>query len=547
MSAPRPENDAARLSALRALQAADAVTEATFDDLTTLAAHICEAPLAFISLVEENRQLFRTQAGELGSTAREIAFCAHAIMQPDLFVIPDARADARFADNPMVTGDFCIRFYAGAPLTTSDGHQIGTICVVDHVPRRLTEHQTKALSVLSRHVVTHLELRRSHARRQEAEEELQRANASLEQRVRERTEELLEAHERLELAIRAANIGSWEWNIATGEVSQSAQWKTQLGYAPDEFPGTGDEWRKRTHPDDLAAVDAEIRRCLANPERDYECETRFLAKDGSWRWVISRARLHQDAQGKPTHMLGCHIDLTERRATEEHLRESRLELRALAAHLHTVREEEATRMARALHDELGASLTGLKFDVAWLKRQLTRVLSAPEASLLQVRLESLDRTLTETLASVRRVCRELRPALLDELGLAVALEWQCTEFSNRTGVKCDVVRPDAVEIDPARATALFRILQELLTNIARHAGAKAVRVEVKPEPEWLEMSVRDDGCGLPADAWTRRDRFGLMGIRERSTAAGGTAVFHSRPGEGTTVTVRIPLAEGPRP
>ena len=139
----------------------DTVPEALFDDLTELAAGICEAPIALISLVDEKRQWFKSRFGTtLTETSRDVSFCSHAIKQPDLFIIPDASKDPRFASNPLVTSDPKIRFYAGAPLTSPDGYALGTLCIIDKVPRELRDQQKQALRILARHVVSQLELRR---------------------------------------------------------------------------------------------------------------------------------------------------------------------------------------------------------------------------------------------------------------------------------------------------------------------------------------------------------------------------------------------------
>jgi GAF domain-containing protein len=139
----------------------DTVPEELFDELTELAARICEAPIALISLVDEKRQWFKSRVGlNVTETSRDISFCAHAINQPDLFIVPDAALDPRFADNPLVTTDPKIRFYAGAPLVTTDGYALGTLCIIDKVPRELRPDQKQALRILARHVVSQLELRR---------------------------------------------------------------------------------------------------------------------------------------------------------------------------------------------------------------------------------------------------------------------------------------------------------------------------------------------------------------------------------------------------
>jgi anti-anti-sigma regulatory factor len=160
-AAPLPPDEALRLAALHQYGILDTTPEEAFDDLTRLAAHICGTPIALVSLVDADRQWFKSALGlEDLETPRDVAFCAHGILHEDLFVVPDALEDERFADNPMVTGDPHLRFYAGAPLTTPEGHTIGMLCVKDHVPRNLAPEQMEALRALGRQVIAQLELRR---------------------------------------------------------------------------------------------------------------------------------------------------------------------------------------------------------------------------------------------------------------------------------------------------------------------------------------------------------------------------------------------------
>lgn len=194
MSSPILQNEKKRLKVLWQYEVLDTVPEELFDDLTELAARICEAPIALISLVDEKRQWFKSKVGtDVKETSRDVSFCAHAIKQSELFIVRDAAQDPRFANNPLVTSDPKIRFYAGAPLITPDGYALGTLCIIDKVPRDLRPDQKQALRILARHVVSQLELRRRSRELAREREQKEKANTQIEQL----RAELAEAHRQL--------------------------------------------------------------------------------------------------------------------------------------------------------------------------------------------------------------------------------------------------------------------------------------------------------------------------------------------------------------
>ncbi len=235
-------------------------------------------------------------------------------------------------------------------------------------------------------------------------------------------------------------------------------------------------------------------------------------------------------------------ELAERTLTEQRLRASKESLRALAAHLQSVREEERIHIAREIHDELGQALTGLKFDINTLTRTFAGDAPEPLAEATQGLCQQIDRIIN----SVRRIATGLRPEVLDEIGLCAAIEWQAREFSRRTGIRCIVaIKPGFIDPDQQRSTALFRIFQELLTNVARHANATRVEVHVA-DGDVLTLAVEDNGRGIAAQEFESPRSLGFLGLKERVQAFGGSIDVTGQEGKGTAVAVSIPvLAQQP--
>jgi two-component system, NarL family, sensor histidine kinase UhpB len=251
----------------------------------------------------------------------------------------------------------------------------------------------------------------------------------------------------------------------------------------------------------------------------------------------------RDELGRVTGHIGIQRDITDRHAAAEEVARSREELRVLAAHLNTVREGERTRIARELHDELGQVLTSLKLDLAWLEHRLAKNQSSDLAERAREMVERMD----GVMFSVRRIVTELRPSVLDELGLADAIEWQTQDFAARTGVTVALnVDHDGTNVPEPIASTVFRILQEALTNVTRHSGAKRVVVKLVNETGVLALRVRDDGRGIRREELHGKHSLGLLGLRERAVACGGTLDISGQPGHGTTVMLRIPLRSSVR-
>ena len=789
MRASVPPSEAARLEALAQYEILDTAPEHALDELAELAAHLTSAPIALISLVDEKRQWFKARVGtELTETPRALSICSHTLEASDLVVIPDASADDRFAQLPVVTGDPHVRFYAGVPLLTPEGHAIGTLCVIDQEARTLDPSQRLSLRLIARQVMALLEMRRAVAQLRKSHEAEREATRNIERMLDEapvgyytidaqavirsinhtmlgwlgytepevvdrlRIIELLHPEDRknfapsfavlqrdghmtrdvvyyrkdgsalqgilharasydeqgkfracrsvvveaaesrnreavlaelaqrhaaevedlrarcraeskradeaqaelqkrdydLDLLLAATSLGIWHWDLTSGKITRRGPIEKIFGAAQEMYKGTIDGLIALIHPDDLLEFRTAVER--ARKEKNlYEHEFRVVAADGSFRWLQGKGRFTYDAAGLPITMegivldvtqrreaqaaldkagrriaailesvtdgfvsldrnwrytyvnrragellgrpaetlVGKHIwtefpeglgqpfhlayeralreqlpiaiesfyppwdrwfenriypwpdglaiffqDITERKRTEEQMRSTVGQLRALSARLQTVRDEENARVAREIHDGMGQQLTALKLDLASFARKM------PSDEKIQEMLGLVD----VLVGSVRRISTELRPAVLDDLGLPAAVEWLGEDFERRSGITTSVHVPErSVKLPREAANALFRVAQEALTNVARHAGASRVEIDVAESSTQIELTVHDDGAGIKPDALSDRRSMGLVGMRERMQAVGGMVDIECGKTGGTTVKARVPI------
>jgi PAS domain S-box-containing protein len=265
-------------------------------------------------------------------------------------------------------------------------------------------------------------------------------------------------------------------------------------------------------------------------------------RDGQIRLLAWWCQALKDEQGNVTGAISSARDITDQKQAEEALRKSGEQLRALAERLQAVREEERIQLAREVHDQVGQALTSLNLDVAWLGERLARPGLAAAHRLLAGRLEAMSTLLAQTMGTVQRISSDLRPGMLDDLGLSAAIEWQAEEFATRTGLTCEAhCSPLSRDAGPKCSTAMFRILQELLTNVVRHAQARRVDVELREHAGALILEVRDDGRGIAEEQIHAAKSLGLLGIQERAQAVAGAVEIRGQPGRGTRVTVTVPL------
>ncbi|MFM0304587.1 PAS domain-containing protein [Paraburkholderia sediminicola] len=661
----------------------DTSVQLVLDEFVRLAAALCGTPTALITLQDEALVRFPAKMGWDGSdTPQETPFCSYAIAQEDVFIVPDALMDARFAAAPLVIGDASVRFYAGATLLTSCGHAIGTLCVLDHVPRELSGSCARALQALAHCVTAELELgpyaptTGRAARPQRGTEtatgpEIASALFPSNKALSEPKEsESLRSRERLRLALESTGCVLWESKLSTGQVSVSEEWSRLRGGPPGEtsttFPDllqlihpderekvhrnqtevvkgrkslyedemrlatiSGDYlWlgirgkvvdrdasgralrmtgimqditeRKRTeaenlrtqerlrlalessgyalwdrdltgdhvylseewsllrggpaeesvttfaellslvHPDEREPARAKQMETIKGNNPRYVDEMRVMTEAGQYAWIVVRGRVvKRDPAGRALRMIGIIADVTDRKRVEHRLREHTERLQALSHRLLDIQETERRVLARELHDEIGQVLTAVKLNLQSIERMATSASTAHSVADGIVIVE-------QAIEQVRSLSLDLRPTILDDLGLIPALHWYLGRQAERLGLSVTLTaEPLAARSRRTVETACFRVVQEALTNAARHAHAQRVSVDVKQTDGWLCVSIRDDGTGFDVSAAKDRARrgesAGLLGMEERALLAGGMLELESPSGGGTTIRARFRL------
>jgi PAS domain S-box-containing protein len=340
-----------------------------------------------------------------------------------------------------------------------------------------------------------------------------------EQALREQRTLLAEAQ-------KLAGLGSWEWDPASGRVSWSDEMYAIYGVSAQAFRPSFESYLERIHPEDRARAASTVALALMD-HRPFSMDERIVRPDGAVRQLRSHGEVVRDEAGRPLKVVGACMDVTEQKMAEA-------ALRALTRRLVQAEETERRRIARELHDRVGQNLSALNINLDILLGHLGE-------GELRRRLEDSLKLVDGTLQSIENVMADLRPALLDEYGLAAALEWYGKEYSQRTGIRVAIAaRQGDNGLRPEASVALFRIAQEALNNAAKHSSAKRITVELEERDGELVLSVSDDGKGFdPLNA--PRGRWGMTTMRERAEAAGGRLSVDSAPGSGTTVRATLPL------
>lgn len=352
---------------------------------------------------------------------------------------------------------------------------------------------------------------------------------------RKRAEQELQLSEmRLREAQAITHLSHWEIDLETNVYTLSDELYRILGFRKGGVVPSRGLFLSIIHPDDLERVKKQL---FDSYYLHFTSLTyRFIRRDGAVRHANIEWKVNYDEQGKPRRLYGIFQDVTKQKEAEIELQNTNEELRNLSSHLQNVREEERIHIAREIHDELGQQLTGLKMNISLLQRKL------PMEDLLKEKLAGVIDQIDETVKSVRRISTSLRPSILDDLGLIAALEWHSREVEKRSEIvvnfNADLQEP---ELPLATATGIFRIYQEILTNAVRHSNAHEINSSLVHNDGHLVLKVEDDGQGMDLSLAKTKKTLGLLGIKERTFLLGGRFDLQSAPGQGTIISIWIPV------
>ena len=299
-----------RLESLNNYQILDTPREKNFDDLTELAAQIFSVPIVAISIIDHDRQWFKSSVGlNVNQTERCISFCNHTIEQSELLIIEDATQDQRFEQNPLVTGELGIRFYAGVPLINAEGLVLGSFCIIDHVPRTLSNEQAKTLQSFGRHVMALFELRLKQSKLQQVLLERDQIHHNL-----------IESEERWKFALEGSNQGIWDLDVKSDHIYLSPRCKEMLGYTDEQISSDMSEWLKLIHPDDITCLISARQLAISGNTKVFENDHRKMSLDGTWKWVqVKGMVVRRDEAGIPLRIIGTYTDINEKKLNDTEL------------------------------------------------------------------------------------------------------------------------------------------------------------------------------------------------------------------------------------
>ncbi|WP_455198361.1 sensor histidine kinase, partial [Kaarinaea lacus] len=355
-------------------------------------------------------------------------------------------------------------------------------------------------------------------------------------------EELIINEERLNLTLTAINDGFWDWDITTNKTYFSPRWETMLGYEPGEIKAHIRSWANLIHPDDLNIINEQIQAHFSGNQDDIQSELRMQTKTGQWHWVLVRGKvILRNRDGKPLRALGTQTDIQSKKNFERELNAKSDRIRTLSHQLIKNSEEEKKHLAQDLHDEFGQLLTAFQLGIEMIHRgQFT------EQSALNSQCVRLLNNVKHMEKELRRICDNLRPDILDDLGLNEAIKWLASQFSifNKIQVKLKLELNDA-KLSSEEKLVFYRICQESLNNINKHASATLVTIDLQESAETNTLTIRDNGCGFNPEEIGKKKKYwgmGLLGMNERAAALSGSVTVNSASGKGTTILAALPKA-----
>ena len=347
---------------------------------------------------------------------------------------------------------------------------------------------------------------------------------------------------RFEYVALATTDAIWDLNLETNVVWWSEGMQKLFGYRPEDVSSKLEWWLQRVHPDDKDRVLQAIQGVIEGGKQNWRGEYRFQRQDKTYATVLDRGYIIRDQVGKPVRVVGGLGDISEQRLAEKALERSREQLRALTGRLQSGREEERAAIAREIHDDLGQMLTAIKMNLDWLERHLGENENGATTELQLERVLESTEMVEALMQSVQRIATDLRPSILDDLGLPEALREESRRFQERSGTSCELQLPTTLLALPSEiSTAIFRVFQEALTNVARHAKASAVTISLELAEEEIILCVEDNGQGIRPEALNDNNSLGLLGMTERAAALGGQIAIAPMSPHGTRVTFRLPL------
>ncbi len=571
LEAPLPNNEPDRLNALHDYQVLDTPAQEAFDQLTRLAAYICGTPTALISLVAQERQWFKSKVGFIAcECSRDIAFCAHTILEPQLLIIEDATQDTRFVDNPLVSGEPKIRFYAGVPLITPDNHAVGTICVIDYVPRQLSLEQQKALQALAHQVVAQLELRR-HL--------IDLASANTERRQAESTRD--ESAQPYRSLFEDTPLMYFTVNSEAVIIAVNSFGAAQLGYTVEELLGRSG--LDIVYDEDRNAVLQHFQYCLQNPTQIAHWDLRKMRKDGSVLWVKEITRIVTNPDGTQVARIVCE-DITERKRTEAALLRAKLaEAAKKELEQEIINRTKAEAMVRGalvrekeLSDLKSRFITTASHE---FRTPLTTILSSSELleryspkwseekklshlKRIQVAVEQMTRLLDDVLLIGKAEAGKLEfnPLALDLVRFCHDLieEMEHASINHKITLRTQALCPSSKCLSVCMDEKLLRhIFSNLLSNAIKYSPQDStVDFSFVCQQGCAIFQIADRGIGIPlADQDKLFDSFhrasnvgtisgtglGLAIVKKSVDLHGGKIEVNSEVGVGTTITVTLPL------